>query len=160
MSRYAETLSEHHHSPYTTPLDHVATDAGNGLLLLARLLIGGVFVLTGAMKLMDINQFAAELVLMGVPAPETMAIIGAVIEFAGGLALVVGLQLRFAVLVMIAFTIVATLMAHRFWTYAAAEWEDQFAHFVKNVMVVGGLIALFVARGGRYSLDRLFHRPY
>ena len=112
------------------------------------------------MKLMDINQFAAELVLMGVPAPETMAIIGAVIEFAGGLALVVGLQLRFAVLVMIAFTIVATLMAHRFWTYAAAEWEDQFAHFVKNVMVVGGLIALFVARGGRYSLDRLFHRPY
>ena len=160
MSHYAESLSEHHHSPYTTPLDHAATDAGNGLLLLARLLIGGVFLFAGATKLMDVNHFAAELVMMGVPAPETMAIIGAVVEFAGGLAIVFGLQMRFAVLVMIAFTIVATLLAQRFWTSPAAEWENQFAHFVKNVMVVGGLVALFVARGGRYSLDRLFHRPY
>jgi putative oxidoreductase len=123
-------------------------------------LIGGVFLFAGATKLMDLSHFAAELVMMGVPAPQAMAVIGAVVEFAAGLAIVLGLQLRLAVLVAIAFTIVATWLAHRFWTYPAAEWENQFAHFLKNVMVVGGLIALFVARGGRYSLDRLFHRPY
>jgi putative oxidoreductase len=160
MSRYAEGLSEHHHSPYTTPVDHLATDAGNGLLLLARVLIGGVFLLTGAMKLIDISQFAGYLAMTGLPAPQVMALAAAIVEFVCGLAIVLGLQLRVATLVLVVFTIVATLMAHRFWTYPAAEWENQFNHFIKNVMVIGGLIALFVARGGRYSLDRLFHRPY
>ncbi len=160
MSRYAQNLSQHHHSPYTTPLDHVATDAGNFLLLLARLLIGGVFLATGVMKLTDISQFAGYLATMGLPAPQAMALLAALVEFIGGLAIVLGLQLRLAALVLIAFTIVATFMAHAFWTYPAAEWQNQYNHFIKNVMVVGGLIALFVARGGRYSLDRLFHRPY
>jgi putative oxidoreductase len=155
MSRYAEPLSGHH-SPHTSPIDHLATDAGNFLLLVGRFLLGGVFVLSGAMKLMDISQFAGYLTMLGLPAPQALAIMAALVEFAGGLAIVLGFQLRFAALVLIAFTIVATLMAHRFWIYPAAELQNQFAHFVKNVMVVGGFIVLFVARGGRYSLDRLF----
>ena len=114
MSRYAESISEHHRSPNTSAIDHLATDAGNGFLLVARLLIGAVFLLTGAMKLMDINHFALELTMMGAPSPHLLAIFGALVEFICGLAIVLGLQVRLAALVLVAFTIVATLMAHRF----------------------------------------------
>ncbi len=76
-----------HHD--TRPLiDHVAADWGNALWLLGRLLIGGIFVQSGLGKLMDLGGFAAMLAAGGVPMSSVLAPIGAMVEFAGGLAIV------------------------------------------------------------------------
>src|SRR5436853_42005 len=63
---------------------------GDLLLLVGRILIGQIFVVSGFWKLLGLSAFGASLAARGVPAPETMAVLGAAAEFFGGLALLVG----------------------------------------------------------------------
>ena len=67
-----------------------------------------------------------------------------------------GVATRYSALLMIVFTIVATLIGHRYWelTDAAARRMQQ-SHFAKNLTIVGGLVLLFVTAGGRFSIDGL-----
>src|SRR6185437_4887714 len=87
------------------------------MMLLGRILLGGIFVVSGYGKLMGLAAFAASLEKNGVPFASTMAPIGAGVEFFGGLAIVLGLEVRYVALLMIAFVIVATLISHRFWDF-------------------------------------------
>ncbi len=146
-----------HHD--TRPLiDHVAADWGNALWLLGRVLIGGIFVQSGLGKLMDLGGFAAMLAAGGVPMSSVLAPIGAMVEFAGGLAIVLGLWTRYAALALIGFTIVATMIAHRFWDYPPDQQADQIAHFAKNVAIIGAFLVVFVTGGGHYSLERWWRK--
>jgi putative oxidoreductase len=135
-------------------IDRVAADWGNALWLFGRILIGGIFVQSGLEKLMDLSGFATLLSSSGVPMTSVLAPIGAALEFAGGLAIVLGLGTRYAALFMIAFVIAATLISHRFWASPPEERESQMIHFAKNVAIIGGFVFVFVTGGGRYSLDR------
>src|SRR5215831_3944237 len=90
----------------STPLiDRVAPGWGDVILLLGRILIGGIFVQSGFDKLMGLDAFAAGLAARGLPAAlvPVLAPIGASVEFFGGLAIVFGLMTRYAALLMIAF---------------------------------------------------------
>ena len=126
------------------------------ILLLGRILIGGIFVQSGFDKLMGLDAFATGLAARGLPAAlaPVLASIGASVEFFGGLAIVFGVMTRCAAVVMIVFLIVATLISHRFWVLQAAERRAQTVHFAKNVAIIGGFLFLFVTGGGRYSLER------
>jgi putative oxidoreductase len=140
-----------------TPLiDRVAPGWGDAILLLGRILIGGIFVQSGFDKLIGLGTFAAGLAARGLPAAlvPVLASIGASVEFFGGLAIVFGLMTRYAALLMIAFVIVATLISHRFWVFGGAERRTQTVQFAKNVAIIGGFLFLFVTGGGRYRLDR------
>jgi putative oxidoreductase len=54
---------------------------------------------------------------------------------------------------------VAALISHRFWDVAGAARAQQEIQFLKNIGIVGGYFALFVAGPGAYSLDHwLAHR--
>ena len=126
------------------------------ILLLGRILIGGIFVQSGFDKLMGLDAFATGLAARGLPAAlaPVLASIGASVEFFGGLAIVFGVMTRCAAVVMIVFLIVATLISHRFWVLQAAERRAQTVHFAKNVAIIGGFLFLFVTGSGRYSLER------
>ncbi|HET9248086.1 MAG TPA: DoxX family protein, partial [Xanthobacteraceae bacterium] len=102
-------------------IDRIAPGWGDVILLLGRILIGGIFVQSGFDKLMGLDAFAAGLAARGLPAAlvPVLAPIGASVEFFGGLAIVFGLMTRHAALLMIAFVIVATLISHRFWCFRA-----------------------------------------
>ena len=52
------------------------------------------------------------------------------------------------------FTIVATLIAHRFWAYPEAQRAMQQTQFMKNLAIMGGFLFLFVAGAGAWSVDR------
>jgi putative oxidoreductase len=83
-----------------------------------------------------------------------MGWIGAPLEFFGGLALLLGAFLRCTTIAMIVFTIVATLIGHRYWEIAEpAGRRMQQSHFAKNITIIGGLILLYVTGGGRLSID-------
>src|SRR5215470_6642343 len=79
----------------------LAGAAGDAIWLLARCLVGGIFVQSGLGKLMALDAFAASLAKNGVPMADVMAVIGAVVEFGGGLAVIIGLQTRLAALLMV-----------------------------------------------------------
>src|SRR5436190_11609929 len=105
---------------------------GGGIWLFGRVVLGGLFLMSGAEKLMGIDQFAASLVRHGIPdqfAPM-LAWLGAIVETAGGACIVLGLATSWASLFLIAFTIVAAFIAHRFWE-APEMRMMQTAHFEK-----------------------------
>jgi putative oxidoreductase len=127
---------------------------GDAIWLLARCCIGGIFVYSGFGKLTGLDGFAASLAKNGVPMADVMATVGASVEFFGGLAIVLGLQTRYAALLMAAFTISATLISHRFWELQdAAAFKQQSVHFMKNLAILGAFLLLFVQGGGRLSFD-------
>jgi len=157
--RHPMTVSDRlvHHD--TRPLiDRIAADWGDVLLLLGRILIAAIFVQSGLGKLMNLGGFAGTLAVGGVPLASVLAPIGAVIEFAGGLAILFGVGTRYAALVLIAFIIVATSIAHRFWEYPAPQQQAQMINFTKNVAIIGGFLFVFVTGGGHYTLDHWWRK--
>lgn len=125
-------------------------------LLVGRVLMGWIFVDSGWRKLTGIDAFIASLVNRRVPYATMLGWIGAPVEFFGGLALVLGVATRYSALLVIAFTIVATLIGHRYWELTdAAARRMQYSHFAKNLTIIGGLVLLFVTAAGRFSIDGL-----
>lgn len=139
--------------------DTVVGRSQDGLLLIGRVLLGGIFVQSGFAKLMALGAFAASLEKAGVPAPSVLAVIGACVEFFGGLAVVLGLATRYAAGLMILFVIAATLISHRYWEIHDAARRAQEVNFFKNVAIVGGFTLLLANGAGRFALDRLWRRP-
>jgi putative oxidoreductase len=126
----------------------------NFLLLIGRVLIGLIFVESGWRKLTGMDAFVTSLANRHVPYATVLGWIGAGVEFAGGLALVLGAWTRCGALMLIVFTIIATLIGHRYWEIAdAAARRMQQSHFAKNVTIIGGLVLLLVTGGGRFSVD-------
>ena len=127
-------------------------------LLVARIAMSVLFIPGGLRKLMDLAAFTASLHKQGVPLADVLAPIGACVEFFGGLAVLVGFQLRIATLLMIVFTIIASLIAHRFWEFEGAARQMQQTNFFKNLAIIGGFFALWAAGAGRYAIDSLWQR--
>lgn len=133
--------------------------AEEAIWLLARCLIGGIFVSSGFGKLTGLDGFAASLAAKGVPMAEVMALVGGAVEFFGGLAIVLGWQARYAALLMALFTVVATLISHRFWDVQdAVARKGQIIHFTKNLAILGAFLLLFVHGAGRFSVDGWLRR--
>jgi putative oxidoreductase len=138
--------------------DRLAGHGHNVLLLAGRLALGVIFVESGFGKLMTIGAFTASLANRGVPGSSVLGVVGPLVEFFGGLMIVFGFKTRYAALLLIVFTAVATGIAHRFWELAEAARRAQEVHFFKNVAIIGGFLLLFVTGGGRFSLDRFRHK--
>ena len=128
------------------------------LLLLGRIAIAAVFIPSGFSKLANLDGFIASIDSRGVPFASLLAPFGALIEFLAGIAVVVGLNVRFASVLMILFTVAASLIAHRFWELQGAARQTQQTQFFKNLAIVGGFVFLMVNGGGRYCIDRLWQR--
>jgi putative oxidoreductase len=138
--------------------DELAARSQDSLVLLARFLLAAIFVPSGFGKLMALGTFTTQLAGQGVPMATLVAPVAASIEFFGGLAVVLGLATRYAALLLVVFTIAATMTSHRFWELADAARRGQQVHFFKNVAIMGGFVLLFVTGAGRLSFDRMLRR--
>ena len=143
--------------PSSTP-GLIAGPYGDVLLLLGRILLGGIFVISGYAKVTGVAAFSASLERRGVPAASVLGVIGACVEFFGGLAIVLGIEVRYVAALMVAFVIVATLISHRFWEFQGEVRTAQTTNFSKNVAIGGGFIILLAAGGGRLALERFWRR--
>jgi len=150
MLGFGDKRSSHRYLSYT---DGLATAWQDQLLLVARVLAGWIYLQSGFDKIMRPLEVASGLTRRGVP--DILAYMAPFVEFFGGLALVLGFATRYAALLLILFTIIATWISHTFWSFPeGAQRNQQFTQFWKNVTMTGGLLALFVAGPGRFSLDR------
>ena len=128
------------------------------IVLLGRVALGAIFVKSGLQKLMALSAFAASLASRGVPQSSVWAVIGATVEFVGGILIVTGLRTREASLLMVLFVIVATGISHRYWEFADAARRLQESQFFKNLSIIGGFLLLFATGSGRFGLDALLAR--
>jgi putative oxidoreductase len=122
-------------------------------LLVSRLLIASLFLVAGVRKLMGVAGAAGYFTKLGFPAADVLVWVAIAIELGGGALLVLGWQTRRVAWLLIAFTAIATFMAHRFWQFDAAQYANQLNHFLKNAAIVGGLLYVVVFGAGSASLD-------
>jgi putative oxidoreductase len=102
--------------------------------------------------------FTATLAQRGVPMTDVLGIVGPVVEFFGGIAILLGFFTRTAAVLMTLFVIVATLISHRYWEFADAARRMQQTNFDKNLCIMGGFVLMIAAGGGRFSIDGLWRR--
>src|SRR6266851_5791801 len=79
--------------------------------------------------------------------PAYLPLVGR-IEIGGALLLIAGFRVRPAAFVMAAFTLAAAVFFHR--NFAD---QNQMIHFLKNIMLIGGLLNIAYFGAGPLSLD-------
>ena len=121
-------------------------------MLIGRILLAAVFLVAGARKLMGVAGSAGYLAKLGFPAPEIMVWVAIVIEIGGAVLLITGWNARRAAWLLILFVAIATAMAHRFWEFDAAQYNNQLNHFLKNAAIIGGLLYVAMLGAGALSL--------
>jgi len=123
------------------------------IVLLARFLLALMFVLAGFSKFAGLAGTAGYIASKGLPMPMLLAVVTAIVEVVGGIALIVGFQARIAALVLAVFTILASLLFHNFWAMPADQAFVNQLMFMKNLAVAGGLLFVFSLGAGPASLD-------
>ena len=146
--------------PSSTPVlsysDGLAAAWQDFLLLVGRVMIGWIFIQSGWRKLMDVPAFVKTMPRRDLT--EFLGYVAPPVEFFGGILIVLGCATRYAALLILLFTIIATFSSHRWWNYPEAQQANQHTNFWKNVTMMGGLVLLFVTAGGRFSVDGLLRR--
>ena len=121
--------------------------------LAGRLLLATIFILSGLTKFTDWNGTAAYMSAQGLRLIPILLPLAAIVEIAGGLALLLGFRSRIAALILFLYLIPATLVFHNFWGESGAEYVNQMQHFLKNLAIMGGLAMVFGLGPGFPSVD-------
>jgi putative oxidoreductase len=123
-------------------------------VLLGRLAIAALFLPSGFGKLVGFTGFAAMLATKGLPVPEAWAAVGVLCEFGATLLVLVGFQMRVAALAIAAFTVMAAILGHPYWSFPdAAVAAANRTQFFKDIAIAGGLLFLYVTGAGLFSVD-------
>ena len=115
-------------------------------LLLGRLLLASLFLLEGWGKMKGYAGAAGYMEKFGVPGILLPLVIFC--EIAGGLAIAIGWQTRWAALALAGFSIAAALIFHN----NLAD-RNQLLHFEKDLAIAGGFLVLSAFGAGAWSLD-------
>jgi putative oxidoreductase len=133
--------------------DSFATARTDAILLIGRILLGYIFLAAGWGKLGNIAGTTAYFTNLKVPAPELCSWVVGIFELLMGAALILGFATRYASLAVFVFVLIATVIAHRYWEYPAAQQGAQWNNLLKNLSIMGGALLLFATGAGRYSVD-------
>jgi putative oxidoreductase len=130
-----------------------------------RLVLGFGFIYHGFPKLSSMaghGRFAGTLQGIGVPAPDAMAWIVAMIEVVGGLALILGTLVVVTSAVLTIHMLVAMWTVHLPYGFSFMNVTGQtesgptfgMPGYEVNLLYIAGLLALILGGAGAWSLDR------
>ena len=118
------------------------------LPLLGRVLIGLPFILSGVSKLAAHDATVGYIGSVGLPLPQLGWLIAIIVEVGGGTLLLAGYRSRLVAGVLAAFALATAIFFHR--NFAD---QNQMIHFLKNLMMAGGLLQIVYFGAGPMSLD-------
>ena len=116
-----------------------------------RLLIGLPFAMSGFSKLAAFGPPTEMIRAAGLPLAPLVLALAVVVELGGGLLLVAGFRTRIVAAVLALFSLADAAAFH-----TNFGDQNQMLHFLKNVMMAGGLLQIAAFGAGRLSLDHRF----
>lgn len=122
-------------------------------LLVGRVLLSAIFILSGINKIVDYEATARYMESAHLFLIPILLVIAALIEFFGGLFLLIGYRTRYAALLLFLYLIPTTLLFHNFWGAEGASQQAQMIHFMKNLAIMGGLLYAASVGSGKLGLD-------
>src|SRR5712671_2413683 len=136
--------------PVSRTLSMIAT---RYLPFVGRLMIGLPFAMSGLSKLAVYGPTTGAISAAGLPFPPLAFAVAVAVELGGGMLLVAGYRVRFAAMAMAAFALATAVSFHN--NFAD---QNQMIHFLKNVMMAGGLLQIAAFGAGSLSLDERLSR--
>jgi putative oxidoreductase len=118
------------------------------LPFVGRLLIGLPFAISGLGKLAAYSATTQMIAAVGLPAPPLAFVVAVAIELGGGLLLIAGFQARIVAIALALFALATAVSFHS--NFAD---QNQMIHFLKNIMMAGGLLQIAAFGAGAISLD-------
>lgn len=139
------------------------------ILLLGRLLFGGLFIWAAARYAMNAAAVASVAAAHSVPYPEIAVLAAALVLALGGSSVLLGLMPRVGLGLIALFLVGATPIMHAFWTAAdPVARGTELAMFMKNVALLGAALSMiaipvpwplsldeWIARSGHAGRDLL-----
>jgi putative oxidoreductase len=118
------------------------------LPFVGRLLIGLPFAMGGLSKLAAYGPTTEAIRAAGLPLPPLAFAVAVAIELGGGLLLVAGFRVRLVAIAMALFSLATAVSFHS--NFAD---QNQMFHFLKNIMLTGGLLQIVAFGAGALSID-------
>ena len=128
------------------------------VLLFARLAVAPLFLYSGVAKIFVFSVIADSLYGGSGGSGALLAVGAIMVELGCSLALALGLLVRPAAIVLIAFTVVVTFMFHRFWASPEAQVSVQTVNFLKNLGLLGALAFIAHYGSGPYTVRTIVRR--
>ena len=114
--------------------------------VIGRIMLALIFIVSGAVKLTDVEATGAYMATVGLPA--NLALPVALLEVVGGIMIVLGIFTRLTALAFAAFCLLTALLFHR----ETAD-PEQAAAALKNIALAGGFFCLFAYDQKSWSFD-------
>ncbi len=115
-------------------------------IFIARISIALLFLNSLVGKTMGFSGSAAFAGSSWIPLPGSLIlIIGMIMLLAGVASLILGFKVKEGAYLLLAYTFLATIMFH--------IGEGQLGAFLKNLAIIGGLLALAQLPSGKFALD-------
>lgn len=115
-------------------------------MTLGRILLSLFFLWDGYHRLTNLEESIHMLDSLHLPMANVVMGVAAVLEFIGGLSLLLGYKARFGAILLLIVLIPATILLHDFWAKEGVEASISQLQFLKNLGIIGGL--LYVASCG------------
>ena len=113
-----------------------------------RILIGGIFLMSGLSKIFTYAAITGAISAVGLPFAPLGWAIALAVEIGGGLLLIAGYKARLAAALLAIWCVVTAIFFHR-------NFADQntMLNFLKNIMIAGGLLQIMHFGTGALSFD-------
>src|SRR3984893_9455865 len=118
------------------------------LPFVGRVLIGLPFAMSGLGKLAAYGPTTAMIGAVGLPLPPLAYAVAVAVELGGGLLLIAGFRARPVAIALVLFSLATAVSFHS--NFAD---QNQMIHFLKNVMLAGGLLQIAAFGAGALSID-------
>ena len=110
----------------------------------ARIFAAAVFLYSGVDKLWHFRACVAEVEGLGLRRSTLFAILTILTQIVGGLLVITGYAVWFGALLLAGFTVVATLLAHRFWAVSGPAMGRELTTALEHLAIVGGLLLIAI----------------
>lgn len=136
---------------------HTLTGTDELAILIARVLIGGFFALSGANNLLSLSDSVATATEAGLPAAGLLVFVGALTKAVVGILVIIDLQTKNAAVALIAYIVFSSLFF-----YGPGKWDDfPMAEpiFWRSLAVLGGILYLYAYSRGVQEMAEYRPKP-
>jgi len=111
--------------------------------VIGRVLFSAMFIMSGIQHLTKLRMMSQYAASQKVPAPTAAVAVTGLMLLAGGLSILLGIQVQLGTLLLVVFLVPTAFVMHRFWGIPEPmQAAVQQAHFMKNITLAGAALLI------------------